>query len=285
MSSVHRYIDEQAVSRVQNPSFNRFLQQHLSEIQTADINQDIHNNGIHHFLKLKPEIKGAYLNEYSVQLVALKPNQVLDRYTSGYKKSLRHWQLTEDHLPQGKNLYQEILDSFRLIVNAINKEDTNAQIQQIGRLAHAVGDAFQPLHLTPQTNWSISLQAPERQVHFLTDAVFSKLAPPPKPGQRKPYELTEAGKFRLMAEGKPEPLTLTLETLKPYLLRSFQDTYMKLFPIVEIHRQLLSQPNQDTAALEAKFNTQIQDIYANRIQAAQQAFTALLDLAWRTAKT
>jgi hypothetical protein len=235
----HHAIDTGAIKALPTSSYQTWLQRHLPAIKIHDSMRDEIYAGPSHFCELDG------LSESKKSHNRTGWNDVLQQFTPENKQTML------DKLPTASPpevnainsiyqsafvIYTQLAKLKRGLTNFDGQPVQNKQqirvfrdhlIQNIGSLAHYVGDLLMPLHTTRFYNWPI-LGISQKKMHgFIESEVFSERqsAYP----QLKPL---------------PEVAYIPLNELKQTLQKTAQQSYLKVFDIVAVQKQALDEVNQ-----------------------------------------
>ncbi len=266
-SPTHRGIDQGAIAQIDSPLLQTYLRQNLPSIQGYDDAQDLYCKGPRHYINLE----AGNNQETGVPLTASSWTQALKAFHPDQKNRWQNGVLEEQALPKGPSVYQAVLMAFQKVQIAFSQVSLATLGEQpaflqrnlfmaIGEMGHYISDLFMPMHTTQFMDWYLHPNSPKSMHHFIEG------------------ESTPSLSGQSIALEKP---AVSLQTLKPFLLDSIRSSYLKMFDIVETHQQLLA-TELDKPSFENSLRQRLQPILLEQVTRAQQAFSALLNLAWQS---
>jgi hypothetical protein len=298
-SNGHHAVDKGAIFRLPERdlgeiSWKKYLENHWLEIEAGNDLQDIIYTGGAHYIDMgvrgniepPPDSKTPFLNLDEIK-VKLSP-QALQGFETEWKTN----PLTPESMMGGESVYQSILESYGLVKKQLQQianghkqldtimigeeepqkiETTKAYYKElahnVGRLAHYVGDAFVPFHVTPNTpNWEL-YPGSKQGVHLFAEG-----------------QVLDKDDYTSLVKQAYEPNTPPVDSiaskdLPTLILDHLKNTFMQVFNIASLQENVL-QKKLAPSEIEDELKKAWKPILKTQQLKAQKALASLLHSAW-----
>lgn len=312
----HNAVVEGAIARLPQSPWKQFLQGSLDTIHNADDAQDlVYSHGKKHFMDLDN-----HKERFKWDAKSAAPwTRVNKTFTPAKRASVAdHWRtnpLQPSDMGAPQTVYHAMYYGYQTIATQLkqmkdgNRPAVNAaegdrvklrQYQNIildelarnvGAFSHYVGDSHVPLHLTRFFNWPLSPQNVETGDRAVREKRFAF-----KDGIHAFFEgeIMEKSDYAQVLRKPKAALRLSMErsrkfatpfNIKDTLVQPMSTAYLKLFDIVDVQRQAMTQfdPLHDKQAYRHELRRGLKPIVVNQLIQAQDALARLLQRVWEDA--